>query len=187
MIRKIALTLALSLGMGVSAVAGTISISPNIGVVNGTGSVDVIVSNLADILTLYDLTLTYDPTLVQVSNVNFGGFLGGPADSLQESTPISGSLNLFELSFLDDPALTTLQPNSFRLATVTFQALSFGTSPLSITVNDLFGAGGLALPTQSVSDGQLEVSVGTGVVPEPGTWLLMVSGLGVAGVLRRRR
>jgi len=79
--------------------------------------------------------------------------------------------------------INALQADSFSLATLTFNALTAGNSPLGISVNAAGDASGDSLAADLV-DGSVAVSAGTnpGSVPEPTTWLLL--GLGALSMNR---
>jgi hypothetical protein len=126
-------------------------------------------------LGVFDLDVTFDPTILGFSAVTYGDpLLGDQLDlfglgSITATTPGVGMVNLFELSldFPDD--LDLLQADSFTFATLTFDALSQGTSPLGININALGDAYGDPLDAT--------VSPGSVKVPEPSTLLLLGSGL----------
>jgi hypothetical protein len=104
----------------------------------------------------------------------------GSVTGSDASTP--GIFNLFEFS-LDDPLdLENLQAGSFILATLTFDTLTSGTSPLSLSVNAIGDAYGDPFSVDLVN-GRINV-IG---VPEPATLILMGSGLAGLGLWRRRR
>jgi hypothetical protein len=177
--------LALALAVSVPCFSASITLSPAVAVINGTGSVNVNVSGLTDILTTFDLDIQFDPLLVQVSSVTFGSLLGGPGDSIRVNGVTANTLDLFELSLLDDADLTLLQPNGFTLATINFQALGNGSAPLTITQAELFGSGGLALATPTIVNDRLDITLGQ--VPEPGSWALIGAGLLALPLVRRIR
>lgn len=137
----------------------------------------------------FDFDISFDPTILSFNSIAFGDpVLGdqldifglGSVTGSDASTP--GILNLFEFS-LDDPLdLENLQAGSFIFATLTFDTLALGTSPLSLSVNAIGDAWGDPFPVDLVN-GSINV-VG---VPEPATVMLLGSGLVGIGFFRRKR
>jgi PEP-CTERM motif len=149
-------------------------------------TVDVVISNLGAGIPLsvgaFDLDVNFDLTILSPTDVTFGPFLGdpGPFEALTSFTFSPGVADFAEVSLLSVPALDALQPASFTLATLSFDTLAVGTSPLTfsqVIVDDAFG-------------NKLTIDAGSGsvnVVPEPGTFLLLVTGLvGLLGYGWRR-
>jgi len=96
-------------------------------------TVDVVVSGLTsagEIVSSYDLDLAYMSTVVNATGVIFGSALGGPADSVSGFNLLNGVVDLFENSFLSDAALDALQGDAVTLATLSFDAIGVGTTPL---------------------------------------------------------
>ena len=156
-----------------------------------SANVNLYFSQVVDIVSLgaFDLDISFDPSILSFSSVTFGDpVLGdqldifglGSVTGSDASTP--GIFNLFEFS-LDDPLdLENLQAGSFILATLTFDTLTSGTSPLSLSVNAIGDAYGDPFSVDLVN-GRINV-IG---VPEPATLILMGSGLAGLGLWRRRR
>jgi hypothetical protein len=182
-----------------TASAYSIGFSPNTSShpLNGLFSVDVVVSGLetdGQILSVYDLTVGFDLTLLQFVNAQENGALG--SGSLFLFTPGAGFVNLFELSALLDAQLAALQGDFFTIATLSFIGIDTGTSPLALNIFALGGAQFL-----NPVSGQLETTdllalphtVGSATVtivpngaPEPGTHLLLALALPLLAARVRR-
>lgn len=190
------LCLLIMLGFGVQANATVISFSPsesNVGIGNQT-SVDLVISGLgADILTAFDLFVLYDDTLLQFDGFEFGSDCGGFScldvlgfGSLQDVVDLGGGeVEVFELSFDFDTDLMDLQPNAFVLGTFTFTGLESGISALELSFGLLAGAfdDNTGFPTDLAFD----FEAGSIKVPEPATWLLLMSGLLGLRMMGRRK
>lgn len=164
-------------------------------------SVAVVVSGLeteGQILSVYDLTVGFDQSLLQLTNVQEAGALG--AESLFQFTPGAGNVNLFELSALSDAQLAAQQGDFLTLATLSFIGIGAGTSPL--VFSDPFVLGGAQILNPDT--GQLEVidllalphtivpasvTIDDNAVPEPAPLLLLALALAfwVARYKRERR
>lgn len=150
----------------------------------------LIISGLGDAgapsLGTFDLDISFNPTILSLSEVTFGDpLLGDQLDlfgsgSLTATTLGSGTVNLFELSFDFADDLNTLQADSFTLATLTFNTLGHGTSTLTLSSNALGDAFGDPL-FATLNNGDITVAP----VPEPGTMILL--GSGIAGFILGRK
>jgi hypothetical protein len=176
-----------------AANAITISFTPSPqSVVFGTMiDVDLEVSELGSgvtpSLSTFDLDISYDPGLLSFNNVSFGdSSLGDQLDVLglrsvtSYDGSVSGLVNLLELSLDTASDLDAFQADSFSLATLSFNAVGIGTSPLDIVINSLGDAEGNPL-TATITPGTVSV------IPLPPALPLLGSGLAVLILMRRER
>lgn len=175
------------------ATAATLSLLPaaSDATPGSTLLLDVVVAGLGDAaapsLAAFDFDIGFDPAVLSLDEVSFGGFLGDMA--LGEALDVSfgelapGLVNVAEVSFLAGGTLDALQPDGFVLATLSFTvgALAGGQT----TVVEFAAVAGLAdgaampLPVDATNGA---VVTGT-VIPLPAAlWLLLPALL----VLRRR-
>ena len=127
-------------------------------------------------LSTFDLDVNFDPTLLTFGSAAFGDpILGDQLDLTglgtitDISNPAPGKVNLFELSFDSATDLDTLQAGNFTLATLSFNTLAGGVSPLTIVINALGDASGDPL-TATASNGSV-------TIPDPTTLMLLMAGL----------
>ena len=146
--------------------------------------VDLAISGLGDgaapSLGVFDLDVSFDPLVLNLSSVSFGDqldILG--LGSWKEAITGVGMVNLFELSFDSPDDLDSLQADSFVLASLTFDTLALGESPLTLSIKALGDSWGDPL----IADVQ---SGSVSVVPEPSTILLVGSGLVGLGCFRKK-
>jgi hypothetical protein len=171
-----------------AAGATTIGFSPasQAGGIGDPVSFDIVVSDLGgEIVSSYDLDVSFDETVLQADDVSFTTALGDP-DFLEVllgfdlTTP--GLADLSGLSLLDDADLLALQGgDSVTLATLDFTVIGPGTSSLDFvfgTNSGITGANGAFLDVTPVS-GVL--------VPEPSSLLLLASGALLAATAARLR
>ena len=176
-------------GRASRADAITIGFDPAVAETTGqTLSVDLVVLDLGNFISpslgAFDLTLTFDPGVLSLATTSFGSFLGNPAtgEAFVSATDVGpGSVNLVGLSFLTASELNALQPSAFPLATLNFNALAVGETPLLLTVNTLSNEVGESFSFVKTETGSAQV------IPEPATLLLLGMGLFGVAVARRRQ
>lgn len=173
----------------------TLSIAPphQAATVGGTVDVDIVVSDLhdvvpAEIVSAFDLIVTYDSGVLFPSNVAFGLDLGDP--SLFEavtSTDLTfvGEVSLKETSLLDDPTLDALQADRVTLATISFDVVGTGASPLAFSFGALQGVFGLNALPLDFDIAQAVVEVPGQNLPEAPTLVLLGIALAALGHARR--
>jgi hypothetical protein len=176
-------------GLSTATWAATISVVPADQTVVGplgnsfevTISIGGLANSTAPSLSVYDMTLSYDAsiltyggTVFDSSQMNFGG------GSFSQATPGAGSLNLLELSYEAPATLDGLQSDAFDLAVITFYTASYGTSSLNLGSVVLGDA--LADPlSASIVPGSITVSV----VPIPAVFLFPSALVALAWVRRK--
>lgn len=121
----------------------------------------------------YDLSLSFDPSLLVYSGIQFGTQLDlfGLGD-IQSVTPGTGHVEIFELSLDSAADLNKLQSSAFTLATVTFNTLATGLGATGLSVYALGDASGNAISAQVNG-----ASVSINAVPLPPALLLFAGGL----------
>ena len=154
-------------------------------------SVDLVISDLglfsAPSVGVFDIDVDFDSSILSFVSATFGteldlfGF-----GSIQDVNDFgTGTVNLFELSFDFPDDLDTLQADSFVLASLTFDTLAAGTSPVALTLNDLGDSLGDPLSAGLVN-GAVEVVRQDVQVPLPPSLPLMLIGLLGLGVAVRK-
>src|SRR3989344_813972 len=111
----------------------------------------------------YQVDLRFDPTILQVTGVNDGGFLGSTSRSVVPLTPIidnlSGQVTVGAVSFGSNQGPT----GTGILVNLTFSTAATGTSPLALTNVTLTQTDATVIPATS-SDATLTVAE---LIPSP--------------------
>jgi len=162
-----------------------------------TVAIDIVATPEAgELIGEYDFIVNFDPSILALDNVVFGNALND--DPLfcallgcRGFNDVGGAANLFEVSLVFPLSLLQDGASSIVLATLFFDTIGVGTSGLSFAGNipgqppgfDILGDEfGFALPVFDPGIGS--VTVRAVQVPEPGTLVLMLSGLVL--LVRRR-
>lgn len=187
----LSLSVCLLLFTSTAARALTLGFDPEAASVAPGSSVEVriVISGLADSaapsLGSFDLGVAYDPAIVQLTGVTFGdSALGdqldlmglGSISSFDDS--VAGALSLYEISLDLAADLDTLQAGSFGLATLSFDTIGSGSTPLTLQSVVLGDANGDPLAAELVG--------GSIRVPEPALAALALAA-GLMGSFRRLR
>jgi hypothetical protein len=152
-------------------------------------AVDLLISGLGDFtvpsLGAFDLDVTYDASVLSGASVTLTPFLGDAIQGVDVSTP--GFIDLFVISLVSPLELDALQPASFVLATLSFDAIAQGTSALALTQVLLGDALGAELAATAGAGSVTVTDSGTSPVPEPSlAGLFLTAALGLALVRRSR-
>jgi hypothetical protein len=148
-------------------------------------SVDVVASDVGagmlPSIAAFDLNVLFDTAVLSFTSVAFGTGLDVLGLGSIQMVSGAGPVNVLEVS-LDPPLpLIVLQPASFTLFTITFDAIATGMTGIDLFVNNVSGVFGNPIRNLDVANGEISVAD----MPEPATLLLF--GLGLAGIGFARR
>lgn len=166
--RVAALLPALWLLLPAVVLAGQLSVSPvSIAVpVGATAAVNLVLAGASGLVSVFDVTVRYDPTVVSFAGATFASAMGD--ESLNEVLTsvdhvTQDSVDVFGLSLLPEATLTSLQAGSVVVVTLNFVAVGPGTTPVAIEAARLGDASG-DLPGPSVTGGSVVVGSQNGAL-----------------------
>lgn len=146
-------------------------------------SIDLLISDLGDLsspsLGAFDVDITFDNSILSFNSETFGTMLGLSIQNV--NTSASGVIGLSEVSLELTATLDSIQPDSFLLATLMFQGIGEGTTPLGFSSIALSDAIGSVIPNPAFIS-----SSATVVVPLPASVWLFLSAFGGLLFMRKK-
>ena len=176
--------LGLVLSINANATLLTIDFDNTDYAVGDTVTGQLVVSNFPETLAHFAGEITFDDSSLSLTGWTFGnGFDDGLGSFQLADDTLPGELFLQDLTgfFADEATLSSIQGQSFVLASFSFEALTAGMQTVSFLNSYVETFSGDWLNTLPVYSASFNVTQ----VPEPTTGLLLLAGL--AGLLRRAK
>lgn len=149
----------------------------------GSGvDLSVLISGVTDLYG-YNFSLSFDASLLQVTGISEGSFLGSAGSTYFDGGSIDNGAGT--ISYLFDTLIGAVPgaSGSGTLVTIHLNAIGTGTSALTFASADtMFVDSNLGAITVQMVDGSLQVAA---AVPEPSSYLMLAAGL--AGICAWRR
>ncbi len=192
---RIAALLAAAL-LGTAAHAVMISFNPSATTVQvgDSFSVDIVVSDLGDVVSGFDLDVTFDDTLLAGDGASFGTLLGNLGTQAFADTIVGAdAINVAEFSFLSNMSLDALQDDSVTLATLNFTALAAGIAELAFALDaslqlNVFGSDPFSpFAFDNIGTAQITIEAAPVIMSEPRPLALLAAGLILLAATRRGR
>jgi hypothetical protein len=170
---------------------GTLSFAPSAQTVTHPASPAVdIVATLPPTIGGFDLSISFDASLITAASATYGPSLGsGPLEVFELAPALgAGTIGLYSVSLLPVPNLLALQGSGpLTLATLVFNTRGLrGTSPLDFTLFSISDVDGVTDISASFSAVSGSITITALPVPEPGPFALLASAVAVAALTRRR-
>ena len=150
-------------------------------------------SGIAPSLSVFDIDLGFDNSLFALGAVTFGTQLDDLAvagfPSIQDVIPSASAVNVYELSLDFSSDLDLLQPGSFLLFSVQFEAKSAGVGLFDLAIIELVDTSLIpGLLSASTTSATVQVMAPLNPIPVPAAvWLFGTALLGLVGFGRRKK
>jgi len=162
----------------------TLVATPNPATQGSTVDVDVLISQVTD-LYAYQFSISFNPTLLQVSGLAMGSFLSAGGATFSNTGTIDNTAGT--VTFVYNSLVGALPgvSGSGTLLTLHLNAIGTGTSALGFVPDDtLFVDSNITPIGLTTVDSSLQVAA---AVPEPESYLMLAAGLAGLALWRRRQ
>lgn len=162
----------------------TFAAAPNPAQQGGTVDINVLISQVTD-LYAYQFSITFDPSLLQVSNVALGSFLSAGGTTTGDAGTVDNTAGTISFAYNSLIGALPGVSGSGTLLTIHLNAIGTGTSALGFVPADaLFVDSNLNTIGLTTVDSSLQVAA---PVPEPESYLMLAAGLAGLALWRRRQ
>lgn len=162
----------------------TLVATPNPATQGSTVDVDVLISQVTD-LYAYQFSISFDPTLLQVSGLAMGSFLSAGGTTLGDTGTIDNTAGTVTFAYNSLVGALPGVSGSGTLLTLHLNAIGTGTSALGFVPADtLFVDSNITPIGLTTVDSSLQVAA---AVPEPESYLMLAVGLAGLALWRRRQ